>query len=99
MSPAAKPRTLPRPFDYHWGSGQIVEEAAFSAEHHEPAIQLLEYEGGEHDGLWQIRSCFYNPRGMFQRSPMVVGADEIKGLRAALKKTPKLRRLLKKLVE
>ena len=97
--PAAKKRTLPRPFAYHWGSGQIVEEASFSAEHHEPAIQLLQYEGGEHDGLWQIRFCFYSPRGMFQRSPMVVGTDEIKGLRAALKKTPKLQRLLKKLVE
>jgi hypothetical protein len=99
MSPAAKSRIVPRPFKYEWGAGQIVEEAAFSAEHHEPAIQLLEYQGSEHDGLWQIRFCFYNPRGMFQRSPMLVGADEIKGLRAALKKTPKLRRLLKKLVE
>ena len=99
MSPAAKARTLPRPFNYHWGGGQIVEEAAFSAQHHEPAIQLLRYEGGEHDGLWQIRFCFYNPKGMFQRSPMVIGADEMKGLRAALKKTPELRRLLKKLVE
>jgi len=99
MSPAVKPRTLPRPFNYHWGGGQIVEEASFRAEHHEPAIQLLEYEGGEHDGMWSIRFCFYNPRGMFQRSPMVVGADEIKGLRAALKKTPKLRRLLKNLVD
>ncbi len=98
MSPATKPRTLPRPFNYHWGGGQIVEEASFNAEHHEPAIQLLEYEG-DLDGTWSIRFCFYNPRGMFQRSPLVVGADEIKGLRTALKKTPKLRRLLKKLVE
>jgi hypothetical protein len=99
MSPASKSRTLPRPFSFHWGSGQIVEEVSYVAEHHEPAIQLLEYEGGDHDGLWQIRFCFYNPRGMFQRSPMLIGPDEIKGLRAALKKTPKLRRLLKKLVE
>jgi hypothetical protein len=94
-----KQRTLPRPFTLHWGGGQIVEEASYVAEHHEPAIQFLEYEGGEHDGMWSIRFCFYSPRGAFQRSPLIVGADEIKGLRAALKKTPKLRRLLKKLVE
>jgi hypothetical protein len=96
--PANKARALPRPFNYHWGSGQIVEEASYSAEHHEPAIQLLQYEG-EHDGTWSIRFCYYNPRGMFQRSPLVMGEDELKGLRVALKKTPKLRRLLKRLVD
>ncbi len=99
MSPAGKARTLPRPFNYHWGSGQIVEEASYSAQHHEPVIQLLRYEGGEVDGMWSIRFCFYNPKGMFQRSPLVIGSDELKGLRAALKKTPRLRRLLKRLVE
>lgn len=93
-----KQRTLPRPFTLHWGSGQIVEEASYVAEHHEPAVQLLAYEG-ELEGTWSIRFCFYSPRGAFQRSPMIVGEDEIKGLRAALKKTPKLRRLLQKLVQ
>ena len=97
MSPSA--RTLPRPFNYHWGSGQIVEEAAYSGQHHEPAIQLLQYDEGEASGGWSIRFCFYNPRGHFQRSPLVIGDDELKGLRAALQKTPKLRRLLKRLVE
>ena len=93
----AKPRTLPRPFTYHWGSGQIVEEAAYTAEHHEPSIQLLEYDDGEASGSWSIRFCFYNPRGYFQRSPLVIGKDELAGLRKALRSTPKLRRLLQKL--
>ena len=76
----AKPRTLPRPFTYQWGSGQIVEEAAYTAEHHEPSIQLLEYDDGEASGSWSIRFCFYNPRGHFQRSPLVIGKDELVGL-------------------
>lgn len=38
-------REVPRPFKFHWGGGQIIEEAAYMGEHTEPAIQLLEYEG------------------------------------------------------
>ena len=91
-------RSLPRPFAYHWGSGQIIEEASYTAEHHEPAIQLLQYDDGDHTGAWSVRFCFYNPAGRFQRSPMMIGDDELKGLRAALKKTPRLRALLKRLV-
>jgi hypothetical protein len=93
-----KSRVLPRPFTYHWGSGQIVEEAGYVGEHHEPSIQLLEYDDPEHSGAWSIRFCFYNRNGQFQRSPLVIGDDDLKGLRASLKKTPKLRRLLKRLV-
>lgn len=97
MSPSV--RTVPRPFNYHWGSGQIVEEAAYSGQHHEPAIQLLHYDEGEAAGGWSVRFCFYNPRGHFQRSPLVIGDDELKGLRTALRKSPKLRKLLRRLVE
>ena len=97
MSPSA--RALPRPFSYSWGSGQIVEEAAYTGQHHEPAIQLLQYDEGEAAGGWSIRFCFYNPRGLFQRSPLVIGDDELNGLRAALKRTPELRKLLTRLVE
>lgn len=95
--PAERP--LPRPFSYHWGSGQIMEEAAYRGQHHEPAIQLLEYDEGEAAGTWSIRFCFYSREGRFQRSPLVVGADELAGLRAALARTPRLRTLLKRLVE
>jgi len=40
-------RKVPRPFKMHWGSGQIVEEASCVGEHHEPAIQLMEYSDGD----------------------------------------------------
>jgi hypothetical protein len=96
MSPTT--RAVPRPFNYHWGSGQVIEEAAYTAEHHEPAIQLLQYDEGEAAGSWSVRFCFYNRDGRFQRSPLMVGQDEIDGLRAALKATPRLRKLLRQLV-
>ncbi len=90
-------RPVPRPFEFHWGRGQIVEEAAYSGAHAEPAIQLLEYEGGR--GAYGIRFCYYNHDGRFRRSPMMIdGEDSLEGLRAALERTPRLRALLRKLV-
>ena len=90
-------REVPRPFAFHWGGGQIIEEAAYVGEHTEPAIQLLEYEG--HPGSYGIRFCYYNLDGRFQRSPMMIdGEDSFEGLRAALKHTPKLQAMLRKLV-
>jgi hypothetical protein len=91
-------RQLPRPFEMHWGHGQIIEEASAVMEHAEPAIQLLEYEDPAHAGYLQIRFCHYSPGGRFQRSPMMLGEDGIAALRKSLAKTPKLRALLKKLV-
>ena len=92
---AAKGRPVPRPFEFHWGKGEIVEEASFTGTYTEPAIQLLEYEGGGQG----IRFCYYSLDGRFQRSPMMIDSeDSLAGLRAALKQTPKLRGLLKKLV-
>jgi hypothetical protein len=93
-----KQRSVPRPFEYHWGRGQIIEEASYQGRHHEPAIQLLQYDEGDAAGTIAVRFCFYNHGGRFQRSPLVVGDDEIAGLRAALKKTPKLGALLRRLV-
>ena len=94
---AKRGREVPRPFAFHWGGGQIVEEASYVGEHTEPAIQLLEYEGGE--GAYGIRFCYYNHDGRFQRSPMMIDSeDTLEGLRAALAETPKLRELLRKLV-
>jgi hypothetical protein len=83
----------------HWGGGQIVEEASSRGEHAEPAIQLMEYADGEAAGAYSIRFCHYSPDGRFQRSPMMIGDADIDGLRAALKRTPRLRKLLKRLVE
>lgn len=90
----APKRQLPRPFSFHWGDGQIVEEATFAGEWNEPTIQLLEYE----DGSLTIRFCSYNHRGMFQRNPMMMGQDELSGLRDSLKDCPRLTKLLKQMV-
>ena len=90
-------REVPREFNFHWGSGQIIEEAAYVGQYAEPAIQLLEY--ADHPGAYGIRFCYYNHEGRFQRSPMMIdGEDSLEGLRQALKKTPRLRALLRKLV-
>jgi len=92
---SAKGRPVPRPFEFHWGKGQITEEASFTGTYTEPAIQLLEYEGGGHG----IRFCYYSLDGRFQRSPMMIDSEEsLEGLRAALASTPKLRALIGKLV-
>jgi len=90
-------RITPRPFSFHWGGGNIIEEAAFRGEYVEPAIQLLEYDG--HPGSYGVRFCYYSLDGRFQRSPMMIdGGETMDGLRAALRATPKLRALLKRLV-
>ena len=91
-------RKLPRPFEMHWGSGEIVEEATFVGEYHEPAIQLMVYTEGEGAGSFSLRFCSYNHRGSFQRSPLMLGQAEIDGLRQALRETPRLRDILTQLV-
>ncbi len=93
MAKAAS-RATPRPFTLHWGSGRIVEEATYSGEHHEPSLQLLQFDGGS----LCIRFCYYDHAGHFQRSPLIVSNDEISGLRKALAATPRLRSLLKEMV-
>lgn len=61
-----KQRIVPRPFEMHWGKGLIVEEATCATPHHEPAIQLLEYE----DGSRSVRFCCFDRAGRFQRAPL-----------------------------
>ena len=90
-----KKRPLPRQFSFHWGGGQIVEEATYVSEHHEPTIQLLEYE----DGSLTVRFCAYGHRGQFMRSPMMADKDDLEGLREALREAPRLRALLKRMVD
>ena len=87
-------RNVPRPFSLHWGSGLIIEEATYVGEHHRPSLQLLEFE----DGSLSVRFCYYDHRGRFQRSPLMVGRDEVGGLREALAETPRLRALLAEMV-
>ena len=96
-SPAKRGRPVPRPFAFDWGGGNIIEEASFTGQYTEPAIQLLEYDGDS--GSYGLRFCYYSLTGRFQRSPMMLdSAASLEGLRAALKTTPKLRALLKRLV-
>jgi hypothetical protein len=56
------------------------------------------YTEGEAAGSYSLRFCSYNHRGMFQRSPLMVGEAEIEGLRKALRQTPRLREILRELV-
>lgn len=89
----------PKTFSLHWGTGIIEEEAQIGAEYHNPTIQLLTFTEGAAKGTHEIRFCHYNHRGMFQRSPLIVDEKDIPALRKALDATPKLKRLLKKLVD
>jgi hypothetical protein len=95
----ATARKLPRPFEMHWGSGEIVEEASFEGEWHEPCIQLMHWTEGEGEGSFSLRFCTYNHQGRFQRSPLMLGEADIEGLRQALQETPQLRAVLQRLVE
>jgi hypothetical protein len=92
------PRKLPRPFEMHWGHGEIVEEASTTNEYHEACIQLMEYQDEEHAGYLTLRFCSYSPRGAFQRSPLMLSEDDIEGMRKALDSTPRLRELMRRLV-
>ncbi len=95
MHPRAATRALPRPFELHWGRGQITEEAVTSTRYHAPAIQLLEYE----DGSRSIRFCYHDLRGRFQRSPLMVSEETLPALRQSLRACPRLRMLLKRLMQ
>ena len=53
----------------------------------------------ENTGSASIRFCYYSLDGRFQRSPLMLSTDEIEGLREALRGAPKLRELLRRLVE
>jgi hypothetical protein len=37
MTAAANGRPVPRPFEFHWGKGQITERASFTGQYTEPA--------------------------------------------------------------
>ncbi|PYM90481.1 MAG: hypothetical protein DME04_22845 [Candidatus Rokuibacteriota bacterium] len=81
-------------FSLHWGSGIIEEEAQIETPYHRPTIQLLKFTSGQAIGTYEIRFCAYTKRGRFQRSALIIDADEVRRLRKALRSTPHLRRLL-----
>lgn len=84
----------PRRFSLHWGEGVVAEEARVEGEHHDPCLQLLAFDNGDR----ALRFCYYDKRGRFQRSPLIVGDDEIALLRDAIAQQPALRRLLASLL-
>jgi hypothetical protein len=87
-----------RTFALHWGSGVIEEEAIAEDQYHRSSIQLLKFTEGPIAGDREVRFCYYDTRGRFQRSPLVVDEDMIADLAKALRTTPRLRGMLKKLV-
>jgi hypothetical protein len=87
-------RAIPRPYKLHWESGQIVEEASSIGKFHEACIQLLQAE----DSTVTVRFCWYNLSGQYQRSPLLISEEELEGLQQALISTPRLKKLLEKLV-
>ena len=90
-----KRRPIPRPFTFPWGRGQIVEEAFYKGQNHEPVIQLLKFESG----MEIVRFCSYTLSGKFERNSWIAGSDELSGIRESLKGTPRIRQLLLKLVD
>ena len=103
-SPAAKPpgskpkASKPKTFALHWGSGVVAEEVQVLSRYHRPAIQLLEFTAGQAEGTLQIRFCYYDDRGRFQRSPLIVDEENLAALAHALKAAPRLRAMLRRLV-
>ena len=87
-----------RTFTLHWGSGIIEEEALAEDQYHRSAIQLLKFTEGPIAGSYEVRFCYYDTRGRFQRSPLIVDEEIIANLAKALNDTPRLRAMLKKLV-
>ncbi len=92
-------RRVPRQFSLPWGTGLILEEAAIEGGLHQPALQLLRYELGEKKGQYAIRFSSYSPDGRFERQPLIVNEREIRRLRREIQRSPRLRKLLLRLVE
>ena len=93
----APERTM-KTFSLHWGSGVVEEEAQIATPYHRPTLQLLKFTAGEAKGSYEIRFCTYDHSGRFQRMPLIIDERDVAPLRTALKSTPKLRKLLKRLL-
>ena len=83
----------------HWGGGVIAEEASFDGEWNAPSIQLLEYTDGAAAGTLTIRFCSFSHSGQFQRSPLMLHERDLQAMREAVARAPRLRELLRQLVE
>ena len=86
-------RTVPRPFEMHWGAGRIVEEASVETPYAEPTVQLLEFE----DGSQTLRFCYYHGT-RFGRGPLMIGEEFLDGFADGLRDAPRIRELLRRMV-
>ena len=91
-------KNKPKTFSLHWGSGIIEEEAQVEARYHRPTIQLLKFLTGDAVGTYEIRFCYYDHAGRFQRSPLIIDERDLPSLKKALRGTPTLRKLLSRLL-
>ncbi len=88
-------RAIPRPFVFHWGKGEVVEEASIrcSINHHswEPTIQLLRYD----DATETLRFCVFHGK-RFTRMPVLISPVQLSALMKAASKQKRIRNFLKK---
>ncbi len=96
---AVPDRRIPRAFTLPWGSGQVTEEAAIEGGLHAPSIQLLHYELGARKGQNAVRFVAYDEDGHLEQRPLIVNEREIAALRREVQRSPRLRALLRRLVE
>ncbi len=92
-------RRVPRAFSLPWGSGQITEEAGIEGGQHAPSVQLLRYERGEKQGQHAIRFAAFDADGRLEQRPLIINEREIAQLRREIARAPRLKALLKQLVE
>ena len=92
-------RRVPRAFSLPWGSGLVLEEAAIAGGLHAPSLQLLHYELGERKGQTAIRFVAYDAEGHLEQRPLIVNEREVARLRTEVNRSPRLKALLKQLVE
>lgn len=89
------PRKVPRSFKMPWGKGKIIEEASIETEFHEPTLQLMKFDNGH----YALRFAHYSPKGVFQRSPLMLDTNELKKLKRAVSKTKLLKKFLKEIID
>ncbi|MEX2445928.1 MAG: hypothetical protein WD734_01205 [Dehalococcoidia bacterium] len=92
-------RKVPRAFTLPWGSGLVLEEAAIEGGLHAPSVQLLHYELGERKGQQAVRFAAYDQDGRLEQRPLIVNEREVAQLRAEINRSPRLKALLRRLVE
>ena len=90
---------IPRAFTLPWGSGLVLEEAAIEGGLHAPSVQLLHYELGQRKGQTSIRFAAYDADGHLEQRPLIINEREIPRLRAEIARSPRLKALLRKLIE